>query len=156
MVSAEAGRNEAFKNYKRLFLTCIAKKLCSENLFSSSILHLKRCRRHDFRPTRHLVRTYFGEGSKNVFLKFRQNQLTDRNGRPIYSWDQIKNDDTIFRAVNSPKALEKFVWKIYLSKSRTEETKGYESLLCFRLLLGHDEIRCLGSLYHFSRVWWWT
>ena len=88
MGSAEAGRNEAFKNYKRLFLTCIAKKLCSENLFSSSILHLKRCRRHDFRPTRHLARTYFGEGSKMVrfFLKFRQNQLTDRNGRPLYGF----------------------------------------------------------------------
>ena len=65
MGSAEAGWNEAFKKYKRLFLTCTLKKLCSENFSSSSILYEKRSRRHDFRPTRHLARTFFVEGSKN-------------------------------------------------------------------------------------------
>ena len=30
-----------------------------------AILYEKRSRRHDFRPTRHLARTFFVEGSKN-------------------------------------------------------------------------------------------
>ena len=81
MGSAEAGRNEAFKNYKRLFLTCIAKKLCSENLFSSSILHLKRCRRHDFCPTRHLWYDFYK--AVKVFSRRRNGHFLWKEGNRV-------------------------------------------------------------------------